>query len=140
MRRRSAFGLRGRCSPRLRLLVLLGRQLSLLLLPIAAAAAAAKLMVTPLRRVDGQLAATRRRLFLQRLVVDAGRVLAPRLLHTLLQLVGQRLTASLLQQQLMRRPIHLLPRHVQRLLHLARRIPHEVRVAVLAETLLRQDL
>lgn len=82
-----------------------------------------------------------RLLLLQRLVSDACRLLAlldrligrrPLLICALLQLIRQRLSTTLLQKKLMRRPVHLLARHVQRFLHLSRRVSDKVRVAVLA--------
>lgn len=82
-----------------------------------------------------------RLLLLQRLIPDACRLLAlldrligrrPLLVCALLQLIRQRLSTTLLQKKLMRRPVHLLARHVQCFLHLSRRVSDKVRVAVLA--------
>ena len=90
------------------------------------------------------LARASRLLLLERLIPDSRRLLTllvrrcPLLVRGLLQLVRQRLSTTFLQQQLMRCSIHLLARHIQRLLHLPRCVPHEFGVAVLAQPLFHE--
>lgn len=67
-------------------------------------------------------------------------VLLLRRLGLVLQMVGQGLAPPLLEEQLVRRLVHLLPGHVQGLLHLVGGVAHKVWVAVLAQALLHEDL